>query len=59
MYVQKTNGEGSSDSVNFTVNAEATVNTDDIGIPIEWILTAIVAVAGAGLAFYLFERKNT
>ena len=60
VYAQKTNGEVSSDSVNFTVDAEATVNTNDTGIPIEWAITAlvVVVVAGAGLVFYLFKRKN-
>lgn len=60
VYAQKTNGEVSSDSVGFTVDAESTGNTDDNGIPIEWVITAMaaVAVAGAGLVFYLFKRKK-
>lgn len=58
VYAQKTNGEVSSDSVTFTVNANDTVDT---GPPTEWVITAIVAMAtaGASLVFYLFKRKKT
>lgn len=57
VHAQKTNGEVSSDSVDFTVDAKDTANTK---FPIEWVITAMVAVvvAGAGLVFYLFKRKN-
>lgn len=57
VYAQKTNGEVSSDSVTFTVNANDTVDTGPLT---EWIITAIVAVAtaGASLVFYLFKRKK-
>ncbi len=57
VYAQKTNGEVSSDSVVFTVDADNAVDAD---LPIEWIITAMitVTVACAGLIFYLFKRKS-
>ena len=60
VYAQKTNGEVSSDFIDFTVDAEDTADTEDTSPPIEWVITAMVAVAvvGVGLVFFLFKRKK-